>query len=229
VCSGEHSVSPIQAFSQVRYLRLANLLLPVVLRLRVITSGSFLELQQCFASFRQRPNGNLPRSGPDHFSSSGDNSGSARVRLATLISPAEVRPSSGSIDQGRPPLILTEACFCPGATGDPCEAAPAPIRSNSPVDKAPANTELSFHGDAQEARQAGASDGDRSSMVELQIVVLAVAGSSPVGHPSCFRGKNTLEIRIDKGSVDDRIISDVGAVKCSLGDIFVLFCPAKCG
>jgi hypothetical protein len=32
----------------------------------------------------------------------------------------------------------------------------------------------------------GVIDGDRSSMVELQIVVLAVAGSSPVGHPlSC--------------------------------------------
>ena len=29
----------------------------------------------------------------------------------------------------------------------------------------------------------GPPDGDRSSMVELQIVVLAVAGSSPVGHP----------------------------------------------
>ena len=28
-----------------------------------------------------------------------------------------------------------------------------------------------------------ANDGGRSSMVELQIVVLAVAGSSPVGHP----------------------------------------------
>ena len=30
-------------------------------------------------------------------------------------------------------------------------------------------------------------DGGHSSMVELQIVVLAVAGSSPVGHPSSFR------------------------------------------
>ena len=29
----------------------------------------------------------------------------------------------------------------------------------------------------------GPNNGDRSSMVELQIVVLAVAGSSPVGHP----------------------------------------------
>ena len=27
-------------------------------------------------------------------------------------------------------------------------------------------------------------DGGRSSMVELQIVILAVAGSSPVGHPT---------------------------------------------
>lgn len=27
------------------------------------------------------------------------------------------------------------------------------------------------------------NDGGRSSMVELQVVVLAVAGSSPVGHP----------------------------------------------
>ena len=30
------------------------------------------------------------------------------------------------------------------------------------------------------------SDGGRSSMVELQIVVLVVAGSSPVGHPISF-------------------------------------------
>ena len=30
-------------------------------------------------------------------------------------------------------------------------------------------------------------DGGRSSMVELQIVILAVAGSSPVGHPFLFR------------------------------------------
>jgi hypothetical protein len=29
-------------------------------------------------------------------------------------------------------------------------------------------------------------DGGHSSMVELQIVVLAVAGSSPVGHPFSF-------------------------------------------
>ena len=29
------------------------------------------------------------------------------------------------------------------------------------------------------------SDGGRSSMVEPQIVVLVVAGSSPVGHPFC--------------------------------------------
>ena len=29
------------------------------------------------------------------------------------------------------------------------------------------------------------ANGGRSSMVELQIVVLAVAGSSPVGHPIC--------------------------------------------
>jgi hypothetical protein len=32
----------------------------------------------------------------------------------------------------------------------------------------------------------GSKNGDRSSMVELQIVVLAVAGSSPVGHPFSF-------------------------------------------
>ena len=31
------------------------------------------------------------------------------------------------------------------------------------------------------------SVGDRSSMVELQIVILAVAGSSPVGHPPALR------------------------------------------
>src|ERR1043166_3841436 len=31
-------------------------------------------------------------------------------------------------------------------------------------------------------------DGGRSSMVEPQIVVLVVAGSSPVGHPSLFFG-----------------------------------------
>ena len=30
-----------------------------------------------------------------------------------------------------------------------------------------------------------ANDGGRSSMVEPQIVVLVVAGSSPVGHPFC--------------------------------------------
>ncbi len=29
-------------------------------------------------------------------------------------------------------------------------------------------------------------DGGRSSMVELQIVVLVVAGSSPVGHPKIY-------------------------------------------
>ena len=32
------------------------------------------------------------------------------------------------------------------------------------------------------------SDGGRSSMVELQIVILVVAGSSPVGHPIFQRG-----------------------------------------
>jgi hypothetical protein len=41
-------------------------------------------------------------------------------------------------------------------------------------------------------------------MVELQIVVLAVAGSSPVGHPSSFNGKKRSEKRINKGSADDR-------------------------
>ncbi len=34
------------------------------------------------------------------------------------------------------------------------------------------------------------SDGGRSSMVELQIVVLVVAGSSPVGHPIFFKSQN---------------------------------------
>jgi hypothetical protein len=34
------------------------------------------------------------------------------------------------------------------------------------------------------------SVGDRSSMVELQIVILAVAGSSPVGHPPCSPRRN---------------------------------------
>src|ERR1700730_12426273 len=34
------------------------------------------------------------------------------------------------------------------------------------------------------------SVGDRSSMVELQIVILAVAGSSPVGHPRALRARN---------------------------------------
>ena len=141
---------PFKPYSQVRYLRLADLLLPVVLWLRFVTSRRFDQLQQCLASFRQRPNGNLPRSGPDHFSSAGDNSGRAHFRLATLISPAEVRPSSGLADQGRPPLILREARFRPGVTGEPGEVAPALTASNSPVDKARANTELRFHGCAQE-------------------------------------------------------------------------------
>ena len=35
------------------------------------------------------------------------------------------------------------------------------------------------------------SDGGRSSMVELQIVVLVVAGSSPVGHPF-FKSQNPV-------------------------------------
>ena len=33
------------------------------------------------------------------------------------------------------------------------------------------------------AKLRGPKDGGRSSMVELQIVILVVAGSSPVGHP----------------------------------------------
>ena len=35
-------------------------------------------------------------------------------------------------------------------------------------------------------------------MVELQIVVLAVAGSSPVGHPTSFKSKNTLKSALIK-------------------------------
>jgi hypothetical protein len=132
-------------------VRLAHLLLSVVLWLRLVTGRRFDELQQCLTSFRQRPNGSLPRSGPNHFSSAGDNSGGAHFRLATLISPAEVRPSSGLADQGRPPLISIEACFRPGVTVDPAEFVPALTGSNSPVDKAPANTELRFHGYAQDA------------------------------------------------------------------------------
>ena len=36
----------------------------------------------------------------------GDSSGRSYFRLATLISPAEVRPSFGLADLGRPPLIF---------------------------------------------------------------------------------------------------------------------------
>ena len=45
-------------------------------------------------------------------------------------------------------------------------------------------------------RWANAIDGDRSSMVELQIVVLAVAGSSPVGHPPTGRERSSTTLRV---------------------------------
>src|SRR5687768_9304985 len=45
-------------------------------------------------------------------------------------------------------------------------------------------------------------NGGRSSMVELQVVVLAVAGSSPVGHPfSLFSGRFPRKWRMDGGFV----------------------------
>jgi hypothetical protein len=46
--------------------------------------------------------------------------------------------------------------------------------------------------------------GDRSSMVELQIVVLAVAGSSPVGHPMILRtspGYHHSSLSVDMASL----------------------------
>jgi len=106
VCSGERHLSPYQALPEVHSLRLADLLLPVVLWLCFVASRRFDQLQQCLASFRRRPNGDLPRSGPNYFSFAGDSSGRSYFRLATLISPAEVRPSFGLADLGRPPLIF---------------------------------------------------------------------------------------------------------------------------
>src|SRR5215212_5502384 len=55
---------------------------------------------------------------------------------------------------------------------------------------------------AKEARKTRirTSVGGRSSMVELQIVILAVAGSSPVGHPArgCAAGNPKTQIPTSK-------------------------------
>lgn len=51
------------------------------------------------------------------------------------------------------------------------------------ADGVPAARGFPFANKARKTR-IRTSVGGRSSMVELQIVILAVAGSSPVGHPS---------------------------------------------
>ncbi len=61
---------------------------------------------------------------------------------------------------------------------------PGGVIFNIPVDKWLGKPELS----SPVFSKIG-ENGGRSSMVELQIVVLAVAGSSPVGHPPSHPGK----------------------------------------
>jgi hypothetical protein len=47
-----------------------------------------------------------------------------------------------------------------------------------------------------------ANDGGRSSTVEPQIVVLVVAGSSPVGHPASEAVKKLKKLQCYKGAPD---------------------------
>src|SRR2546423_7100820 len=58
------------------------------------------------------------------------------------------------------------------------------------------------------------SVGGRSSMVELQIVVLAVAGSSPVGHP---RALSRAKSQIPNPRLQDRFHFSLGLWVLGLG------------
>lgn len=54
--------------------------------------------------------------------------------------------------------------------------------------RAPADFSLCIPGGLRVVLPPADKNGGRSSMVEPQIVILVVAGSSPVGHPTFFQG-----------------------------------------
>jgi hypothetical protein len=54
------------------------------------------------------------------------------------------------------------------------------------------------------------NDGGRSSMVEPQIVILVVAGSSPVGHPDSYISLRRWNIQFARGEDYKIVIDAVG-------------------
>ena len=59
------------------------------------------------------------------------------------------------------------------------------MRISKPIRESPV---LCLQMQAGILKSVSSGDGGRSSMVEPQIVVLVVAGSSPVGHPGVLKG-----------------------------------------
>jgi hypothetical protein len=172
--------------------RMARVLLSCLLRLVTVPSRFINEFRKRVARLRLRRARYLPRSRTGDFRTAYRQFVGKHVSLAALISPAEVRPSLEFVNQGGSPCFHRRtmrrvAFFGPRRAHD---------AFNIPVDKAPGKIEL-------RAYLALVEYGGRSSMVELQIVVLAVAGSSPVGHPIPFQRQKHSERHINKGSSGD--------------------------